>query len=107
MLTRDELIRPRTKKITIDGGTMVIRALTADEAIQLQGKDIKRDDIFGIISKSIVDPALSTEDIGLIPASIMSQITAEVFEFNGLGAKAIKEAQNELKKTISAEQSTK
>jgi hypothetical protein len=99
MLTRDELVRQRTKEITIEGGTMVIRALTAAEALDLRGKDIQSAEIFGLVAMSIVEPKLSVEDIGMLPTSVMTQITAEIFTFNALGQKAVDEAMGELKKT--------
>ncbi|MBL0320701.1 MAG: hypothetical protein IPP74_15610 [Alphaproteobacteria bacterium] len=99
MWTRDDLIKARTKEITIEGGSMVIRALTASEAFQLRGKDMQSAEIFGLVSTSIVDPVLSPDDIGLLPTSIISQLTKEIFAFNGLGSKAVEDAVNELKKT--------
>lgn len=99
MLTRDQLIKPRTKEITIEGGTMVIRALTAAEAFDLRGKDLGSTEIFGLIAKSIVEPALSPDDIGLLPTSVVTDVTTEIFAFNGLGPKAIENAKAELKKT--------
>ncbi len=78
---------------------MVIRALTAAEAFDLRGKDLQSAEIFGLISRSIVDPELSPEDIGSLPASIVTQLTTEIFAFNALGPKAIAEATEELKKT--------
>lgn len=78
---------------------MVIRALTAAEAFEMRGKDMQSAEIFGMISKSIVEPVLSPDDIGQLPASILNQLTAEIFAFNALGPKAIAEAEAELKKT--------
>lgn len=78
---------------------MVIRALTASEAFQLRGKDMQSAEIFGLVSMSIVDPQLSPADIGLLPTSIISELTKEIFAFNGLGSKAVDDAVNELKKT--------
>jgi len=102
MLTRDALIKPRTKEISIEGGNVVIRALTAAEAFDLRGKDMQSADIFGMIAKSIVDPVLSPEDVGLLPASTLTELTNEIFTFNALGPKAIAEAEAELKKTMGA-----
>lgn len=99
MLTRDQLVKPKTKEITIEGGSVVIRALTAAEAFDLRGKDLQSAEIFGMIAKSIVDPVLSADDIGMLPASTVTQLTTEIFAFNALGPKAIDEAQAELKKT--------
>jgi hypothetical protein len=99
MLTRDELVKPKTKKLIIDAGEIVIRALTAAEAIELRGKDLQGAEIFDLIAKSITDPQLSAEDVGALPVATLNQIVAGVFEFNALGDKAIAEAQDELKKT--------
>ena len=99
MWSRDDLIKPRTKEITIEGGTMVIRALMAAEAFELRGKDLGSAEIFGLISRSIVDPVLSPEDVGQLPTSIVTGLTTEIFTFNALGEKAVKDATDELKKT--------
>ena len=99
MWSRDDLVKQRTKEITIEGGAMVIRALTAAEALELRGKDIQSAEIFGLISKSIVEPALSPEDVGLLPTSFVTALTMEIFEFNALGKKAVEDAAAELKKT--------
>ncbi len=99
MWSRDELVKPRTKQITIEGGTMVIRALTAAEAFELRGKDMGSDEIFGLIAKSVVDPVLSAEDIGMLPTSLVTDLTTHIFSFNALGPKAVSDAVDELKKT--------
>lgn len=99
MWTRDDLVKPRTKEITIEGGSMVIRALTAAEAFELRGKDLGSAEIFELIAKSIHEPALSASDIGMLPTSIVTALTTEIFAFNALGKKAIDDATAELKKT--------
>jgi hypothetical protein len=99
MLTREQLVKPKTKTISIGDGDVVIRALTAAEAFELRGKDIQKEEIFGIISKSLIDPALTTEDVGMLSASDVTQLTTEIFVFNALGKKAVEEAKGELKKT--------
>src|SRR5512146_308676 len=99
MLTRDQLIRPHTKQVEVDGGSICIRALTAGEAMAYRGKDLGADVIFGLIAASIVEPALSVEDVRALPVAIVNEIVKEVFSFNALGEKAIADAQDELKKT--------
>lgn len=99
MWSRDDLVKPRTKEITIEGGTMVIRALTAAEAFALRGKDIQSAEIFALIATSVVDPVLSPDDIGLLATSIVTELTTEIFSFNALGKKAVEDATAELKKT--------
>ena len=99
MLTREQLIQRRKKEIALDGGSVVIRALTAAEAFDLRGKDLQSAEIFGLIAMSIVDPQLSAEDVGQLPTSTLTQLTTEIFSFNALGAAAIAEAAEELKKT--------
>lgn len=98
MLTREALIRPRTKEIQLEEGKIVIRALRADEAIELRGRDLKGADIFQVIANSIVEPQLSAEDVGQLPVARMNIIVAEVFAFNAMGEKALADAQAELKK---------
>lgn len=100
MLTRDELVKPKTKEVPLSGGTVTIRALTAAEAFELRGKDMQSAEIFGLIARCIVQPELSAEDIGKMPASLVTTLTTEIFAFNALGEKAIQDATDELKKTI-------
>jgi hypothetical protein len=100
MLTRDQLVKPKTKEITIEGGSVVIRALTAAEAFEMRGKDMQSAEIFGLIAASIVEPVLSAEDVGMLPASTVTALTSEIFTFNALGQKAVAEAEAELKKTL-------
>jgi hypothetical protein len=99
MLTRDQLVKPKTKEIAIEGGSVVIRALTAAEAFDLRGKDIHSVEIFGIIAMSVVDPVLTVEDVGSLATTTVTKLVSEIFAFNALGSKAIAEAESELKKT--------
>ena len=99
MLTREALIKARTKEISIEGGSVIIRALTAAEAFELRGKDLQSVEIFGLIAKSIVEPQITAEDVGGLAVSVVTALTTEIFAFNALGAKAVTEAVEELKKT--------
>jgi hypothetical protein len=99
MLTREALIKAHTKEVSIEGGSVIIRALTAAEAFELRGKDLQSAEIFGLIARSIVDPQLSAEDVGGLAVSVVTQLTTEIFTFNALGEKAVEDATAELKKT--------
>lgn len=99
MLTREALLKPRTKEIALDGGAVVIRALTAGEAYAYRGKELGAAEIFGLIALSICEPQLSAEDIASMPVALVGQLTAAIFTFNALGEQAIAAAQDELKKT--------
>ena len=68
----------------------------------MRGVDMQSADIFGMIAKSIVDPVITPEDVGLLPASTLTELTSEIFIFNALGPKAIAMAEAELKKTMGA-----
>ena len=46
MLTREALIKAHTKEVTLEGGSVIIRALTAAEAFELRGKDLQSAEIF-------------------------------------------------------------
>lgn len=106
MLTRDQLVKPKTKQITIDGGDVIIRALTADESFDLRGKDVQKAEIYGVISQSLVDPVLTVEDVGSLPAETLTKLIDEIFTFNKLGRKAVAEATEELKKTSTDDKPT-
>jgi hypothetical protein len=100
MLTRDDLLKPKTKTVKVDGGEIVIRALRASEAMELRGKDLGSAEIFQVIASSIVSPQLTAEDVGNLSIATMNKVTVEVFAFNAMGEKAIADAQDELKKTM-------
>ena len=103
MLTREALIKARTKEVTLEGGSVIIRALTAAEAFELRGKDLQSAEIFEVIAVSVVDengaPMLTAEEVGKIAISTLEQIVKSIFSFNSLGQKAVDEAVEELKKT--------
>lgn len=103
MLTRDQLLKPKTTTIDVDGGSLIIRALSAEYAMGLRGKDLQGADIFQIIADSIIqengDPMLTGQEVGTLAISTLEQITKAVFAFNSLGAKAVEDATAELKKT--------
>ena len=99
MLTREQLVTHKTKEITIDGGSVVIRALTAGEAFDLRGKKIGRVEIFEIIALSLVDPQVLPTDVANMSTATVTQLTTEIFAFNALGSKAVEDAKAELKKT--------
>lgn len=99
MLTREQLVTPKTKEITIEGGAVVIRALTAGEAFDLRGKEIGRVEIFEIIALSLVEPSVLPSDVSNMSTATVTQLTTEIFAFNALGKKAVDDATAELKKT--------
>jgi hypothetical protein len=103
MLTRDQLLKPKTTTIKVDGGSLLIRALSAEYAMGLRGRDLQGADIFQVISDSIVqengETMLTGAEVGTLAISTLEQIVKQVFEFNALGKKAVEEATAELKKT--------
>jgi hypothetical protein len=103
MLTKAELLKPKTTIIQVDDGSICIRALSASYAMGLRGKDLQGADIFGIIADSIIDeqgaPMLTGEEVGTLAISTLEQIVKGIFAFNALGDKAVSEAVDELKKT--------
>lgn len=103
MLTKDQLLKPKTTAVEVDGGTLTIRALTAAYAMGLRGKDLQGGDIFQIIAYSIIqengETMLTADEVGTLAISTLTQITTGIFAFNKLGEKAAAEAVDELKKT--------
>ncbi len=106
MLTREQMIAPRTREVALPDGSIVIRALTAGEAMGYRGKDLDAAAIFGLLAKSMVEPALSVDDIACLPVAMVTEITRAVFAFNALGEKAIADAADELKKTPNGDSTT-
>jgi hypothetical protein len=103
MLTRDQLLKPKTTTIEVDGGSLLIRALSAEYAMGLRGRDLQGADIFQVIADSIVqengETMLTGAEVGTLAISTLEQIVKQVFEFNALGKKAVEDATAELKKT--------
>jgi len=103
MLTKADLLKPKTTVIDVDGGSLTIRAMSAEYAMGLRGKDLQGAEIFQIIADSIIDEAgntmLTGAEVGTLAISVLEQIVKGVFAFNALGNKAIEEATAELKKT--------
>jgi len=103
MLTRDQLLKPKTTVIQVDGGSLTIRALSAEYAMGLRGRDLQGADIFQVIADSIVqengETMLTGAEVGTLAISTLEQIVKQVFEFNKLGKKAAEDATAELKKT--------
>lgn len=66
MLTRDEILARKTgrgKATLPDGSTVGIRALTRDEALEMQGLDNLADKDNFIIATGMTDPRMSMEDV--------------------------------------------
>lgn len=103
MLSKAELLKPKTTTIKVDGGSLTIRALSASYAIDLRGKDLQGSDIFQIIADSIIQEdgsvMLTAAEVGTLSISTTTQITKAIFAFNSLGEKAVSDAVAELKKT--------
>lgn len=103
MLTREQLLKPKTTTISVDGGSLTIRALSAEYAINLRGRDLQGTDIFEVIADSIIqengEKMLTGAEVGTLAISTLEQIVKQIFEFNSLGAKAVEDATAELKKT--------
>lgn len=103
MLTRDQLLKPKTTTISVDGGNLTIRALSAEYAMSLRGRNLQGADIFEVIADSIIDEngekMLTGAEVGTLAIATLEQIVKAVFAFNKLGNKAVEEATAELKKT--------
>lgn len=103
MLTKDQLLKPKTKVIDVDGETLTIRALSAEYSLSLRGKDLHGVEIFDVVAVSIIDESgeqmLTTQEVGTIAIATLEQIVKQVFAFNSLSKKAVDDAIAELKKT--------
>ena len=103
MLSKADLLKPKTKQIDVDGDKLTIRAMSAEYGYSFRGKVLHDAEIFGILAESIVDEdgntILTAEEVGKIAMVTLEKIVKGVFEFNALGKKAVDDAVNELKKT--------
>lgn len=103
MISKEQLLKPKKTTINVDGGTLTIRALSAEYAMGLRGRDLQGADIFDVIAVSIIDESgnqmLTSAEVGTLAISTLEQIVGQVFAFNALGKKAVDDAVSELKKT--------
>jgi hypothetical protein len=104
-LSKDELLKPKIKSIEIGDGLVCIRALNAEYAISLKGKDLRDDAIFDMLSRSICDeqgaPMLTPEEVGQMPIETVSEIVKGVMAFNSMSEGAAAEAKDTLKNPTS------
>jgi hypothetical protein len=102
-LSKADLLKPKIRQIDVDESYVTIRAMSAEYALSLRGKDLQSADIFAVIAESIVDeagaPLLTGDEVGKMAITTLEQIIKGVFAFNALGDKAVEEAVAELKKT--------
>jgi hypothetical protein len=99
VLTREQILAKRTKTETVtipDVGDVVVRALTRDEVISLQGKgelDVSELEQ-GLIALALVEPKLSKEDVAewytTAPAGELSPVTEAITKLSGLSVGAAK-----------------
>jgi uncharacterized protein YunC (DUF1805 family) len=97
-LTRTEILKVKTKELEVDGGLVTICALSASYAISLRGKTLGDAEIFDMLSKSLVAPELTPEEVGTLPITTVEQIVKGVMSFNSMSEGAVVEATNKLKK---------
>ncbi len=102
-----DLVKPDIGKVDVDEGFVYIRAMSAEYGLSLRGRDLQGAEIFEVIAESVCNPdgvtILTVEQVGKIPMKKLEQIVKGVFAFNKLGAKAVSEAVDELKKTDKTE----
>ena len=110
MLSKAALLKPKTTRVAVGDGYVTIKAMTAAYAASLRGVELDSARIFQVIADSMVDENgatfLTAEDVGNIAIIDMNEIVAGVFAFNALGAKAVQQAQDELKKVQTEEPTT-
>lgn len=99
MLTREQILARKTGKGTVtlsDGGQVAIRALTRDEALEVQRiEDLGDKDNFVIVT-GMTDPKLSLEDVAAWAANDaagdLAAVSEGIAELSGMTAKAGKAA---------------
>ena len=96
-LSKSQILTVKTKDLDVDGGIVTIRALSASFAISLRGKTLGDAEIFDMLSKSLVAPELTAEEIGGLAITTVEQIVKGVMAFNSMSEGAIVEATNKLK----------
>ena len=97
VLSKDQLLTVKTKDLEVDGGLVTIKALNASYAISLRGKNLGDTEIFDMLSKSLVSPELTPEEVGTLSITTLKQIVDGVMVFNSMSESAVKEATDTLK----------
>ena len=105
-LSKTEILTVKTKDLEVDGGLVTIKALNASYAISLRGKNLGDTEIFDMLSKSLVSPELTPEEVGTLSITTLKQIVDGVMDFNSMSESAVKEATDTLKNPPSDSTST-
>lgn len=102
MLTKEQLLKPKTKELPIGDGVILVKALPARFILELKGKELVDEDFYRIISASVIDETgqtmLTADDAAGMDFFIMNQLVIGIMEFNSLAAEAVRAAKEALKK---------
>lgn len=85
MWTKDKLLKLQTKTIKVGADEMIIRKLKAGEVLTNKMSD--EDKSMNMISASLVEPALSVEDVRNLDLETSNILLSEIMIFNGLSGK--------------------
>jgi hypothetical protein len=85
MWTKDKLLKLQTKTIKVGADEMIIRKLKAGEVLTNKMSD--EDKSMNMISASLVEPALSVEDVRNLDLETSNVLLSEIMIFNGLSGK--------------------
>ncbi len=92
MLTKEDLLAIVTKEIELsDGGIVKIRKLKLGEINAGGDEEDMSTKSVRLLSLSLVEPALSPEEVKDLPAEIAIELQEKVMEFNGLSEDSVDE----------------
>lgn len=88
MWTKEKLsaLSKQTKTITVCGDEMIIRKLKISE-IMKQDSDVNKSSL-EMISASLVEPALTVDEVKELPSEMIEVFTEEIKKFNHLDKEA-------------------
>ena len=85
MITKESLLKSEEKVVDLDGlGEIRIRKLKVGEMIADEGTP-EAERTAKMIASSIIEPALTAQEVLEIPGDIAVAIQREIMAFNGLG----------------------
>lgn len=85
MWTKDKLLKLQTKTIMVGADEMIIRKLKAGEVLTNKMSD--EDKSMNMIAASLVEPALSVEDVRNLDLETSNVLLSEIMIFNGISGK--------------------
>lgn len=81
MWNKETLLKGQTMTVNIGGDSVVIRKLKTCEVMNKAGGEDKS---IALVAASLVDPALTIDEVKEIPIETVNALLPEILKFNGM-----------------------